>query len=92
MAALQQLQKEVHDAAFKYAKKISSYEKSDDGFDDGFDQTFSNGKYKGKTISEVVNCDISYIGWILNNNEIIANEDAGFLGRIKFLIKQKLKN
>ena len=50
------------------------------------------GKYADSTIKYVINCDISYIGWILNNKEISAEEDGGGLSRVKYIIKDVLKN
>jgi len=90
--ALQELQKEVQDAVSKYAKTLSSSGLSASSNEDGFNETFSMGKYKGKTIYDVVRSDISYIGWILNNKEINTHEDGGSMERVKFLIKEKLKN
>tara|TARA_Y100001980_G_C14552626_1_gene337004 strand:+ start:1546 stop:1893 length:348 start_codon:yes stop_codon:yes gene_type:complete len=50
------------------------------------------GKYADNTIKYVINCDISYIGWILNNKDISAEQDGGGLSRVKYIIKYVLKN
>ena len=54
-------------------------------------ETINIGKYTGMTVREVIERDISYIGWILNNNEIFAEEEGIGLSRVKYLITQKLR-
>ena len=59
---------------------------------EGMEEQFEIGKYTGRTLRSVIERDISYIGWILNNREIISAEDGPGLSRMKHLIKEKLRS
>lgn len=86
------LYNDIHKAVEKFTKSKNSESGSDSNTTHEMDdEEIEIGKHKGKTLKEIVKCDIAYIGWILNNKEINASEDGSGLSRAKYLIRDKLR-